>query len=528
MAYIPSECTLEEYESVVYSSDAKNRLYVKHGSTVIGTDGDNNASPFASKLTIKRRLLKNGSKTITLNNFISQEVDLVLHDYKIENLYEEVEIKIGTFIDSVNDYVYVPIGKFLIQDNPTTDKNKITYKLRDFSVKFDTGYNAKPLMDENGGTATKLQILNDICNKAGVTCKVTEFIGSDDVIGIYDNTINGRVYISYIAEQAGCIAYMNRSGELEFIPLNSILNSERPIPEEIIESFVSGDSFKVSKIIYESGVFKYEEGTDENDTLYISQANPYIANEEQLQRIFPNVNLFEINSFKTGKVLGNPALDPYDLIKVEFEGQTYKTLAQYTLTYTGTMTSKYETTIEHDAKQSNVNASGTATIKKYVKSEIDNVNATIKNEVGRIEEDTTQKITTTTQTVDGLLIEVSKQQTQINETSGEVEKLANTLNDMSYNFGTDALDINKTDSPNSAKINNEGMKLYNYDNLKLISNQNGTGIQKLIVVGDAQIGYLRFVKEKDEKNQECTDIHHLVSNIQTLEDLEVEINGNVQ
>ena len=72
------------------------------------------------------------------------------------------------------------------------------------------------------------------------------------------------------------------------------------------------------------------------------------------------------------------------------------------------------------------------------------------------------------------------------------------------------------------------MKLYNFNNLKLVSNQNGTGIQKLIVTGDAQIGYLRFVKEKDEKNQECTDIHHLVSNIQTLEDLEVEINGNVQ
>lgn len=526
MAYIPSECTLEEYESVVYSSDAKNRLYVKHGSTVIGTDGDNNASPFASKLTIKRRLLKNGSKTITLNNFISQEVDLVLHDYKIENLYEEVEIKIGTFIDSVNDYVYVPIGKFLIQDNPTTDKNKITYKLRDFSVKFDTGYNAKPLMDENGGTATKMQILNDICNKAGVTCKVTEFIGSDDVIGIYDNTINGRVYISYLAEQAGCIAYMNRSGELEFIPLNSILNSERPIPKEIIESFVSGDSFKVSKIIYESGVFKYEEGTDENDILYISQANPYIANEEQLTRIFPNVNSFEINSFKTGKVLGNPAIDPYDLIKVEYEGQTYKTLAQYTLTYTGTMTSKYETTIEHDAKQSNVNSSGTATIKKYVKSEIDNVNGTIKNEVGRIEEDTTQKINTTTQTVDGLLIEISKQQTQINDATGEIERLDSTLNDMNYSFTTDALNIAKTGEPNSASFSNEGMELHTYDELRLISNQNGTGVQKLIVIGDSQLGYMRIVKNVDDNGNKCTDHHYLISNVETLEDLRGDGNGD--
>jgi hypothetical protein len=138
-----------------------------------------------------------------------------------------------------------------------------------------------------------------------------------------------------------------------------------------------------------------------------------------------------------------------------------------------------------------------------------------------------EEITRTAQTVKGLEISVSQQQTQINNTTGEIERIDDTLKDMIYNFGTDALNISRTDSPNSAQINNEGMKLYNYDNLKLISNQNGTGIQKLIVVGDAQIGYLRFVKEKDEKNHECTDIHHLVSNIQTLEDLEVENNGNV-
>ena len=138
-----------------------------------------------------------------------------------------------------------------------------------------------------------------------------------------------------------------------------------------------------------------------------------------------------------------------------------------------------------------------------------------------------EEIAQVTQTVKGVQISVSEQQTQINNVTGEIERIDGTLNEMNYNFGTDALNIAKPDSPNSAVINNNGTKLYTYDDLKLISNQNGTGVHKLIVTGDAQIGYLRFVKELDEKNKECTDIHHLVSNIQTLQDLEVENSGNV-
>ena len=103
----------------------------------------------------------------------------------------------------------------------------------------------------------------------------------------------------------------------------------------------------------------------------------------------------------------------------------------------------------------------------------------------------------------------------------QVNSSKDKLDDMYYNFNTDALKISKKADPNSCEVNNSGLKLYSYDNLKMISNQNGTGVQKLIVVGDAQIGYLKFIKEKDDNGNECTDIHHLVSNIQTLEDLEV-------
>ena len=134
-----------------------------------------------------------------------------MHNIDLSEIQDQVLISIGTLVG--NNYEYVPIGIFNIQDQPTTDKDRTTITLRDNSVKFDFNYNAQPLIEEHGGSATKLQILQDICTKAGVTCNISSFIGSTDLVGIYDNTITARQYISYLAEQAGKIATINRSGE---------------------------------------------------------------------------------------------------------------------------------------------------------------------------------------------------------------------------------------------------------------------------------------------------------------------------
>lgn len=385
MAYIPTECTLEQYENQIYSGETKNVLYIKHGDIVIGTEAEDFASPFASSLTWTRRLLKHGSKSFSLNNFIAQEISLVLHDYLIENLTEDIEIKIGTYIDEIQQYVYVPLGVYRVETAPTTDKGKTTYKLKDKSINFDFNYNAKPLIDssnkadEKGNKyVTKLDILLDICNKANIEyIGVQDFPGYDDKIGIYDNTISGRVYISYIFEQAGRIAYLNRDGKLDSVLINNNLQ-QREISEDIVESFQNGKDYIISKVAYESGTILFENGTNEQDTLFINGANPYITNQEQIDIIGNAIIGFSINSFKTGKVLGNPTIDPFDFIVLNYEGKQYKTLAQYTMTFNGVMTSKYETNIELMARETNKSANNEATFKKSIKQEINNIDASLK------------------------------------------------------------------------------------------------------------------------------------------------------
>ena len=394
MAYIPSECTIEQYNKAIYSEDARHKLYIKVGETIL-----DNPDEFCERLELTNYLLDEGSKTFHLDNLVSNTIELILHDYKLENLKEEMEIKLGTYINDTIGYVYVPLGLYKIQDNPTTDKNKTTYKLRDRSINFDFNYNGKTLIDnsehidENGNHyVTKLEILKDICSQANMNYVGDEnFIGYNDPIGVYDSTINARIYLSYIFEQAGRIGTIDRNGNLTSILINNNLNKQT-LPLDLIETYTIGDKYKISKTIYESGVIKYEDGTEDYDNLYINGANPYIANQEQLNRIQASINGFEIDSLKISKIIGNPAIDSYDLISITNNEETYTTLGQNKLVYNGKLLHSFETNIEYEAKQSNVTKNSPETYRKMAKTEIDNVNAEIRfitTETTTIKEDLT-------------------------------------------------------------------------------------------------------------------------------------------
>lgn len=389
MAYIPNECTLEQYNQAVYNEDARHKLYLKIGETVV-----ENADDFCESMTLKNLLLDEGSKNFHLDNFVSKSVELILHDFIIEDLTKEIDIRLGTYINPTIGYVYVPIGLYKIQDSPTTNKNKTTYKLRDRSINFDFGYNAKELIDnssktdENGNKyVTKLEIVDDICSKAGVEyVGDREFIGYDDKIGIYDNSISGRMYIAYIFEQAGRIATINREGNLTSILINNNL-SVQTLPFDLIESYTIGKSYKISKTIYESGSIYFENGTETDDILFINGSNPYIANQSELERLANSINGFELDSYSISKIIGNPAIDSYDFIELEVGDKAYKTLGQYNLKYNGKLIQKFETLIEYEARKTNTTKNNDATFKKYVKSEIDNINATLKTTVETVTEE---------------------------------------------------------------------------------------------------------------------------------------------
>ena len=504
-----------KYENVIYSQDAKHKLklYFNGVDYETITSGEQDADDICERLKIKSRIIPFGSKVFRLENFISKEVELILHDIDLSIIQEPISISIGTLVE--NEYVYVPMGVFNIQDKPTTDKGTTTFLLRDNSVKFDFGYNAQPLIESLGGSATKRQILEDICLKAGVEFDDDfdfDFIGADDPIGIYDNSKTGRNYVSYIAGQGGAIAIINRLGKLQFIYINNLTTVN--IPMWYIESYKNGDNFKISRVVYESGIIKYEAGNDTNDTLYLDASNPYVSSETQVQSILNIVNNFEINSFSTGRVLGNPAIDSYDLISTydEDTDTTYTTLACNELTYNGVLIQTFDSEISLEARQENVTIiNNPENFKKWATTQIDNVKGEVQIYTGKVDsielntdkqiQDIQNKFDGYTPTNRTALLETSvlnlqndtytKIQIDTKLTDGSVTKLKSTL------VTTDDTGTTWDKNDSNVKTNVDA------DGLKILDKTKGVGNEEVILeakydttIGETVVRARRITVEK--------------------------------
>lgn len=144
---------------------------------------------------------------------------------------------------------------------------------------------------------------------------------------------------------------------------------------------------------------------------------------------------------------------------------------------------------------------------------------TVATQVGDNLEVVRGTVTTIKESVDAFKIDMETTVKTIDDLQQEVIE---NVERMSYTFDTNDLHIAKSTDPANTRINQQGLKVFTYDKLNAIFNHRGAGIQKLIVVGDAQLGNVSVVKTKDSAGNPCTDFNYLVSNIQTLSDLEGE------
>lgn len=441
----------------------------------------------------------------------------------------------------------VNMGKYIIE-RPNVEKTANIGQITAYnqlSDKIDDKYVST--IDFSTGNITVKDIYIDLCNQLGMTPKQTEFLNSD--IPVQDNPFtNGeknRVVLQAISK-VSC-SYVEIDNETNEIDLVWLSESEEPDYTFELNDYATLEGGEVTYGPINSVIIKNSAIDSENVTktdeesieahgehsLVISE--DYILHNAELrlqaiENIFNRLNGLKYVDCKLITYYGKPFLKKGSKIRIKTgigEGDYFDT---YVLSHQFTYDGSFKSVIQSPAlTEQEIKTKQNITLGEALKNfqiDVDKQGKKITSLASSIDGQS-EEIAQVTQTIKGVQISVSEQQTQINNVTGEIERIDGTLNEMNYNFGTDALNIAKPDSPNSAVINNNGTKLYTYDDLKLISNQNGTGVHKLIVTGDAQIGYLRFVKELDEKNKECTDIHHLVSNIQTLQDLEVENSGNI-
>lgn len=144
---------------------------------------------------------------------------------------------------------------------------------------------------------------------------------------------------------------------------------------------------------------------------------------------------------------------------------------------------------------------------------------TLATQVGDNLEIVRGTVTTIQEGVDAFKIEM---ETTVKSIDSLQQETIESVERMAYTFGTNDLHIAKSTDPVNTRINNQGLRVFSYNELQALFNHRGAGIHKLIVVGDAQLGNISVIKTKDYNGEDCTDFNYLVSNVQTLRDLEGE------
>lgn len=102
------------------------------------------------------------SDEFTLGCIEAQSIELKLHKTVIPATINKVEIKSGITGEIIS------VGIFNVDDISKDDDYTVTLKLRDNMIKFEFNYNGKTLIDSNNGKAKIIQVLQDLCTKAGV------------------------------------------------------------------------------------------------------------------------------------------------------------------------------------------------------------------------------------------------------------------------------------------------------------------------------------------------------------------------
>ncbi len=316
-------------------------------------------------------------------------------------------IKVKSLSKNNTSYEMIPIGTFNIDDFTDNDDNTLTLKCMDNMSKFEFNYDGSKLKYP----ATLIQVLKDICSKAGVELGSTSFLNSNKEIAVYDNTVSAREYLSYIAESAGGFAFIGRDGKLY---IRSIYQDEQKIALELFGSYKWGEEYKISKVSYEDGIRSFKFGNETDNTLWINQENMFIVDEEQVKNIYNQVKDLTTNSFE-GKVIIDPALDVGDKLIIDGKPVIYQGEANFETRFIAdiknkiSIKQKQETTVKKESQK---------VVNRRVQSRIDQA----EGKITQLVEETTEqskKITEVEQTVDGISRKVeniqdfTKEKTQI-------------------------------------------------------------------------------------------------------------------
>lgn len=343
--------TSNNYKQSVYSDSTRHLLSIYIEEDMVNPD-------HIFDFKVSHILFSNDE--FCLGSVTAKTIEMTIHKNSLPSVYKNFYVETG-----INNEI-VPIGHFILDSIEKNDDDTVTIKAIDYMVKFEFNYDGSNL---NYPTSI-LQVLQDICSKAGVELGSTSFLNSNKQIAVYDSTISAREYISYIAEQAGGFACIGRDGKLY---IKTIGQDTAEVNIELFQDYTWGEQFKVSRVAYENGIQDFKFGNENNNTIWISQNNMYIVDNEQVENIYNKLKNFECYSFE-GSTIIDPSIDMGDVIIVDGKRVVFQGDMEYVGKFKVSIFSKIQ--VKEKEETTKTVQSDRAKIKR-VQSEINQVKGTI-------------------------------------------------------------------------------------------------------------------------------------------------------
>lgn len=223
--------------------------------------------------------------------------------------------------------------KTLFVDSFERNKYEVILDAKDYMIKANVAYDASPLMAETGKTTLKA-ILDNICQKIGLTNDIDEFVGSDMEVSWYNSNYSARTYLEFIGEINASYMYVTADNKLIMKPVKS--SEVKEITFDEVSDYTMGHKHTISRVVWDDTKNKWEYGDATGETYYINMSNVYVISDEIVKAIYDAVVGFE---YYNASIIDCP-LDGIivgDLVKFGEGDSSFTTIAQFpgALTYSG-------------------------------------------------------------------------------------------------------------------------------------------------------------------------------------------------
>lgn len=224
----------------------------------------------------------------------------------------KVEIEVDNIDNIVNDLadenvsVYVgdkKIGTYHVYDKPENTDKRMKLTLYDNMMFFN-----KPYATKIAYPCTVSDQIEEMKVLSGLNIDYQNLPGElqDKEINWYDNTVNMRLYIGWIAECAGMNVFADENGNIIFRSLTP--TSQHDLALNDLETYTLCDEIAINRVEFNNGLKMLECGSDENDTLYISSDNPYIYEQAEIDHIYGMYHGMSFISSTSVKIVEIPDL----------------------------------------------------------------------------------------------------------------------------------------------------------------------------------------------------------------------------